>query len=47
MKTFLKTLSAVLVGIVAGGLILDESGKGTFGRMIQSVARKVTRGYGV
>lgn len=46
-KQFVMTVLAVHVGIITGGIVLDEAGKGTFGGTLQGIASKVTRGFGV
>jgi len=46
MKHFLLTAGAVVAGIFAAGLILEEAGKGTFGVGVQGIAKNITTGYG-
>lgn len=48
MKTFLRQTGFLVVGIFLAGFILDEVGnKKRLGNLAQSVAKKITRGYGV
>ena len=46
MKKILGNVLPIFAGIVITGLLLDEAGKGTFGRIVKGFADKVTRGYG-
>ena len=47
MKNIIKTALTVGLAIIGTGLILNEAGKGTFGRFAKGIAQNVTAGYGV
>ena len=46
MKDILITVGGVVVGILVAGLLLEQAGKGNFGRGLQGIAGNITRGYG-
>jgi hypothetical protein len=46
-KNFIQTVLAIHVGIFTAGIVLDEAGRGTFGNTVQSIASKITKGFGV
>jgi len=47
MKEKLLTFGVIIAAIMVTGAILDEAGKGKLGALGQSLAKKVTNGYGV
>lgn len=46
LKKLGQSIFSLMAGIILTGMLLDEAGKGTFGGLIQSGAKKVTSGYG-
>lgn len=50
-KTDMKQIGLVVLGVFAGvivtGSILDEVGQGKAGSLLQKLAQKTTRGFGV
>lgn len=46
-NNFGKTVLGVVVGAFLAGFILDELGQGRLGELPKTIAKKVTRGYGV
>lgn len=47
MRLFLGGILKTSVAIILTGFVLDEMGSGAWGASAQSIAKKVTRGYGV
>jgi len=47
MKAAAKNLGVTILAILGTGLLLDFAGRGKLGMTMQSLARQVTRGYGV
>jgi len=47
MPKVVKDILILFSGVVFSGLLLDEAGKGTFGNIPQTLAKKVSNGFGV
>lgn len=47
MDKFGKNVFSVIVGALLTGFVLDELGQGRLGSLPKTIAKKVTRGFGV